>query len=99
MLPDKPADQIEEIVLKSETVLQEADPDFEHLVEISGYHIGLRDQLNALKRARGKSLSDQLTVARPDRDQGGVFDAACRALGQVPEPRAKAAHGCESSVY
>ncbi|MCR9088399.1 MAG: hypothetical protein NXH97_16845 [Rhodobacteraceae bacterium] len=99
MLPDKPADQTEEIVLKTETALQEADPDFEHLVEITGYHIGLWDQLTELKRTLGKSLSDQQSVARPDRDQGGAFDAACRALRQVSVPHAKAAHGSESRRY
>lgn len=58
VLSDKPVDQIEAIFQKIEMVLKEAELDFGHLVEMTSFHVGLRDHLNEFKRVREKYVRD-----------------------------------------
>lgn len=47
-------DQIEAVFEKVRMVLAEAGLGFEHLVEMTSYHVGLRDHLDDFKRIRAK---------------------------------------------
>ncbi len=58
LLADDPTDQIEAVFEKIGMVLAEAGLSFEHLVEMTSYHVGLRDHLNAFKDIRAKYVSE-----------------------------------------
>ncbi len=50
------AEQIEAVFSKIEAVLAVADLGFEHLVEMTSYHIGLRDHLEDFKAVRRRFI-------------------------------------------
>jgi enamine deaminase RidA (YjgF/YER057c/UK114 family) len=51
--PD-PAEQIEAAFDKVRRVLDEAGLGFEHLLEMTSYHVGMRDQLDIFKQIRAR---------------------------------------------
>ena len=53
-----PALQIEAVFAKIHAVLEEAGLGFEHLVEMTSYHVGLRDHLDTFKAIRAKYVQD-----------------------------------------
>ena len=57
-LPDKPVDQIEAVFRKIGLVLAEAGLTFGHLVEMTSYHVGLRDHLDDFKKVRAKYVTE-----------------------------------------
>lgn len=51
---DNHVEQIEAVFAKIQAVLREAELGFEHLVEMTSYHVGLRDHLDQFKSIRAK---------------------------------------------
>ena len=56
-LSENPIDQIEAVFHKIKMVLEEAGLGFEHLVEMTSYHVGLRSHLNDFKDIRAKHVT------------------------------------------
>ncbi len=52
------AEQIETVFAKIRAVLEEAGLGFEHLVEMTSYHVGLRDHLDQFKRIRANYVRE-----------------------------------------
>jgi len=57
-LSDKPIEQIKAAFEKIGMVLNEAGLSFEHLVEMTSYHVGLRDHLDDFKTVRAKYVAE-----------------------------------------
>ncbi|MEM8837236.1 MAG: Rid family hydrolase [Pseudomonadota bacterium] len=55
---DQPGDQIHAVFEKISMVLSEADLGFEHIVEMTSYHVGLRDHLTEFKEIRARYVSE-----------------------------------------
>ncbi len=51
-------EQIEAVFAKIKAVLDEAGLDFSHLVEMTSYHVGLRDHLDQFKEIRAKYVCE-----------------------------------------
>ncbi|WP_298938502.1 Rid family hydrolase [uncultured Ruegeria sp.] len=77
LLADNPTDQIEAVFGKIGMVLAEAGLGFEHLVEMTSYHIGLRDHLNAFKDIRAKYISEPFPAWTAIEVAGFVREGAC----------------------
>jgi enamine deaminase RidA (YjgF/YER057c/UK114 family) len=54
VLSPNPAEQIEAAFEKVRRVLEEAGLGFEHLLEMTSYHVGMRDQLEVFKQIRAR---------------------------------------------
>lgn len=57
-LSSSAADQIEAAFAKVGKVLEKAELGFEHLVEMTSYHIGLREHLDEFKQIRAQYVSE-----------------------------------------
>ena len=57
-IADNPVEQFEETFKKIGLVLNEAGLGFEHLIEMTSYHVGLRDHLTDFKIVRSKYVVD-----------------------------------------
>jgi len=55
---DDHAEQIEAVFAKIGAVLKEAELGFEHLVEMTSYHVGLRDHLDQFQSIRAKYVQE-----------------------------------------
>ncbi|MEM8794021.1 MAG: Rid family hydrolase [Pseudomonadota bacterium] len=55
---DQPGDQIHAVFEKISMVLSEAGLGFEHIVEMTSYHVGLRDHLAEFKEIRAKYVQE-----------------------------------------
>lgn len=55
---DDHVEQIEAVFAKIKAVLEEAGLGFEHLVEMTSYHVGLRDHLDHFKRIRANYVRE-----------------------------------------
>lgn len=55
-LSPNPADQIEAAFTKVGQVLNKAGLGFEHLLEMTSYHVGLRDHLEVFKQIRNRHV-------------------------------------------
>ncbi|WP_208352798.1 Rid family hydrolase [Pseudaestuariivita rosea] len=55
---DDPAEQIEAVFTKIRAVLEQAGLGFQHLVEMTSYHIGLRHHLDQFKSIRAKYVQE-----------------------------------------
>lgn len=55
---DDHSEQIEAVFAKIRAVLDEAGLGFEHLVEMTSYHVGLRDHLDQFKSIRAKYVQE-----------------------------------------
>ena len=53
-LSSSPTDQIEDAFAKVRKVLERAGLGFEHLLEMTSYHVGLHDHLEAFKQIRAR---------------------------------------------
>ena len=53
-----PRKQIEAAFAKVGAVLVEAGLDFDHLVEMTSYHVGLRDHLDAFREVRDRHVAE-----------------------------------------
>lgn len=83
-LSDNPVDQIKAVFKKIELVLTEAGLGFQHLVEMTSYHVGLREHLDDFKRIRAEYVVEPypawtaIEVAGFVRD-GAVIEIRCIA--------------------
>lgn len=76
VLSENPVDQIEAVFHKIKLVLEEAGLGFENLVEMTSYHIGLRDHLNDFKAIRAKYVVEPFPAWTAIEVAGFVRDGA-----------------------
>ncbi|GGX52290.1 hypothetical protein GCM10007385_21200 [Tateyamaria omphalii] len=76
-LSETPTEQIEAVFETIETVLTKAGLGFEHLVEMTSYHVGLRDHLQAFKDIRAKYVMEPFPAWTAIEVAGFVREGAC----------------------
>ena len=69
-------EQIEAVFTKIQAVLYEAGLGFEHLVEMTSYHIGLRDHLDQFKNIRARYVQEPFPAWTAIEVSGFVREAA-----------------------
>ncbi|XHE53776.1 Rid family hydrolase (plasmid) [Phaeobacter sp. BS23] len=73
---DDSAEQIESVFAKMRAVLEQAGFDFQHLVEMTNYHVGLRDHLDKLKCIRANYVKEPFPAWTAIEVAGFVRDGA-----------------------
>ncbi|WP_299726504.1 RidA family protein [uncultured Tateyamaria sp.] len=73
---DDPAEQIETVFAKIQAVLEEAGLGFEHLVEMTSYHVGLRDHLEQFRSIREQYVQEPYPAWTAIEVTGFVRDGA-----------------------
>lgn len=73
---DDQGEQIEAVFAKIRTVLDDAGLGFEHLVEMTSYHVGLRDHLEQFKEIRAKYVQEPFPAWTAIEVAGFVRDGA-----------------------
>ncbi|MEL6922323.1 MAG: Rid family hydrolase [Pseudomonadota bacterium] len=73
---DDHVEQIEAVFAKIQAVLNEAELGFEHPVEMTSYHVGLRDHLDQFKSVRAKYVQEPFPAWTAIEVAGFVRDGA-----------------------
>ncbi|MFV1590658.1 Rid family hydrolase [Phaeobacter sp. JH20_39] len=74
--PHSHTEQIEAVFAKIQAVLEKAGLGFEHVVEMTSYHVGLREHLNQFKSIRAKYVHEPFPAWTAIEVSGFVRDGA-----------------------